>query len=166
MKVSDIHTHNPEATDAVINLEPGWKMREDALYSVGWHPWWPLPADMDWVEHTAADPRVALIGECGIDKLRGQGSIDEQIALTRRHAELSERLNKPLILHIVRAWEEIIALRKEMNPRRPWIIHGFRGKPQLARQLLAAGFDISLGPRYNEETLREIPPERLYRESD
>lgn len=165
MRVSDIHTHNPEATDAVINLEPGWEMRPDALYSVGWHPWWPNP-DMEWVEHVATDERVVMIGECGIDKLRGTGSIDEQIALTRRHAEISERLGKPLILHIVGAWNEIIALRREMKPLQPWIIHGFRGKPQLARQLLDAGFHISLGERYNPETLAIIPPDRLYRETD
>lgn len=165
MKVSDIHTHNPEATDAVINFEPGWKMRPDALYSVGWHPWWPNP-DMTWVEHIAGNEQVVMIGECGIDKLRGAGSIDEQIALTRRHAELSEQLGKPLILHIVGAWNDIIALRREMKPSQPWIIHGFRGKPQLARQLLDAGFHISLGKRYNPETLAVIPPDRLYRETD
>ncbi len=165
MKVSDIHTHNPEAIDAVINLEPGWKMRPDGLYSVGWHPWWPNP-DMQWVEQTASDSRVVIIGECGIDKRRGSGSVEEQLALTLRHADLSERLCKPLILHIVGAWNEIMALRRDMKPLQPWIIHGFRGKPQLARQLLEAGFDISLGKQFNPEAETVIPPERLYRETD
>lgn len=165
MKVSDIHTHNPEATDAVINLEPGWELRPDGLYSAGWHPWWPAP-DMAWVERMAEDPRIVLIGECGVDKLRGVGSVDEQLELTRRHAELSERLGKPLILHIVGAWNEIITLRRRMAPSQPWIIHGFRGKPQLARQLLDAGFDLSLGLRFNPETEAIIPPGRLYRETD
>ncbi len=166
MKVSDIHTHNPEATDAVINLEPGWSLRPDALYSVGWHPWWPLPADMQWIETTARDPRVVIIGECGIDKRRGNGTLDRQLALTRLHAELAESLKKPLLLHIVGAWNEIIAMRRQMAPAQPWIIHGFRGKPQLARQLLDAGFDISLGPRHNPATLAIIPPARLHRETD
>lgn len=165
MRVSDIHTHNPEADDAVINLEPGWPLRQGALYSVGWHPWWPDP-DMAWVENSATDPRVVIIGECGIDKLRGIGSVDEQLDLTRRHAELSERLNKPLLLHIVGAWNEIMALRRQMKPTQPWIIHGFRGKPQLARQLLDAGFYISIGEKYNPETLAVIPENRLFRESD
>lgn len=141
-------------------------MRSDALYSVGWHPWWPLPADMAWVESTAADPRVVIIGECGIDRRRGVGTVDEQTALTRRHAELAERLAKPLLLHVVGAWSEIIALRRAMRPAQPWIIHGFRGKPELARQLLDAGFHISLGERYNPATLAVIPPDRLFRESD
>ncbi|MBP3535775.1 MAG: TatD family hydrolase [Muribaculaceae bacterium] len=163
--VADIHTHNPLATDAVINLEPGMALRPDALYSAGWHPWWP-DADMEWVRLMAADPRVVLIGECGIDKLHGIGSVDEQTALLRAHAALAESARKPLLLHIVGAWSEIIALRRELRPAVPWIIHGFRGKPELAAQLLRAGFHISLGKHFNPLTLAAIPPDRLLRESD
>jgi len=166
MKVFDIHTHDPSAQNAVINLEPGMSMRPDALYSVGWHPWWPLPADMDWVERMAADPRVVMIGECGIDKRRGAADPAAQAATLRLHADLAGRLGLPLLLHIVGAWNEVMALHREMRPTRPWIIHGFRGKPELARQLLREGFSISIGPRYNPATLALIPPSRLYRESD
>lgn len=163
--VADIHTHNPDATDAVINLDPGMAMRPGALYSVGWHPWWPDP-DMDWVERLAQLPDVVMIGECGIDKRRGAMSPLCQLELTRRHALLAERLAKPLILHIVGAWAEIIALHRELRPRQPWIIHGFRGKPQLAAQLVRAGFHISLPSNANPATAAVIPPSRLLRETD
>lgn len=144
------------------------RLRPDALYSVGWHPWWPLPsaADMEWVERMAADPRVVMIGECGVDRRRGSGSPARQLELTERHAALAESLGKPLLLHVVGAWSEIMALRRRMRPSVPWIIHGFRGKPQLARQLLDAGFDISLGLKYNPDTPAVIPPDRLHRETD
>lgn len=167
MKVSDIHTHNLQAgSGAVINLDRYGRMRPDhELYSVGWHPWWPQ-ADMEWVRQTARDSRVVVIGECGIDKKRGAAGIEEQIELTREHARLSEDLDKPLLLHIVGAWAEIIALRRQFKPTQRWIIHGFRGKPELARQLLSEGFDISLGHRFNPQTERIIPPERLFRETD
>lgn len=165
--VADIHTHNPEATDAIINLAQGEEpSRPGAIYSVGWHPWWPLPADMEWVERMARHPQVSMIGECGIDLLRGQGSEAEQIALLRRHALLAEEVDKPLLLHCVRAWHQIMALRREMRPKQPWIIHGFRGKPELARQLLDAGFHISLGAKFNPDTEKIIPPDRLLRETD
>lgn len=141
------------------------QMRPDALYSVGWHPWWPQP-DMQWISNLADNPQIVLIGECGIDKMKGIGDINSQITLTRLHAEISERVGKPLLLHIVGAWSEIIALRKELRPVQPWIIHGFRGKPQLANQLIAAGFHISLGRKFNPQTLAAIPPSRLLRESD
>lgn len=163
--VADIHTHNPDASDAVINLLPDMQMRPDALYSVGWHPWWPDP-DFDWVSSLAENPQIVIIGECGIDKLKGVGDLSTQIALTQRHALLAERVGKPLLLHIVGAWNEIIALRQEINPSQPWIIHGFRGKPQLAAQLIAAGFHISLGAKFNPRTPAAIPPDRLLHESD
>lgn len=140
-------------------------MRSDALYSVGWHPWWPA-CNMDWVERMASDSRVVIIGECGIDKLRGVGTVSEQISIVRLHASLSERLHKSLLLHIVGAWNEIIALRGELKPEQPWIIHGFRGKPELAVQLVRAGFSISLGKTYNPATPAVIPPDRLFHETD
>ena len=48
----------------------------------------------------------------------------------------------------------------------PWIVHGFRGGPALARQLLDAGFDLSFGLRYNKESFDITPTERRYRETD
>lgn len=167
VEISDIHTHNPLApADAVINLERYGAMRSDHnLYSVGWHPWWPEP-DMEWVRSIAVDPRVAIIGECGVDRRRGIGTISEQLALTEAHARLSEELGKPLLLHIVGAWSEIIALRNRLKPTQKWIIHGFRGKPQLATQLLNAGFDISLGQHFNPATAAAIPADRRHHETD
>lgn len=166
-RVSDIHTHNPLADDAVINLEAGEEpSRPGALYSVGWHPWWFLPADMEWVRRMAGHPQVALIGECGIDRLRGQGSEAEQLALLKEHALLAEAVGKPLIIHCVRAWQQVMALRRQLNPQQPWIIHGFRGKPELARQLLAAGFHISLGPKHDPALPAAIPADRLLHETD
>lgn len=163
--VADIHTHNPSAIDAVINLEPDMAMRADALYSVGIHPWW-RDIDFAWVERMAADERVVMIGECGIDTLRGVGGIDRQMALLERHALLAEQTKRPLLLHIVGAWAEAIALKRRFMPRQPWIIHGFRGKPELAQQLLREDFYISLGKKFNPETEKIIPNDKLLRESD
>lgn len=89
-----------------------------------------------------------------------------QTALLRIHYELSETLRKPLILHIVKSFPEIIALRKQWKPTQPWIIHGFRGKPQLARELLAHGFHLSYGKKYNLASLAITPASRLLRETD
>lgn len=164
-KVSDIHTHNPLAVDAIINLAPGMPMRPGALYSAGVHPWWAV-ADFGWVESMAADPRVVMIGECGIDRLRGAHSPEEQLDMLRRHAELAERVRKPLLLHVVRGYGEVMALHREMRPSVPWIIHGFRGKPQLAKQLTDMGIHISLGARFNPDVPAAVPPSMLHHETD
>lgn len=165
--VSDIHTHDSSARDAVINLERGGEpARQDAVYSAGWHPWWGLPADMEWVSRMARRPEVVMIGECGVDIRRGHGSRAEQLKLTELHARLAEETGKPLILHIVGAWGEIIGLRKRLRPEQPWIIHGFRGNAVLARQLVDAGFYISFGEKFNAEAFAAVPPCFRLRETD
>lgn len=165
--IDDIHTHNPLADNAIINLNRGGlPSRPGAVYSVGWHPWWDGTPDWPWIESTARLPQVVQIGECGIDRRKGAAPVEEQLVLTERHARLAEDTGKPLLLHIVGAWSEIIALRKRLRPAQRWIIHGFRGNATLARQLLDAGFDISLGLRYNPAAAAVIPPDRLHRETD
>lgn len=171
---ADIHTHRLDAgPDAVICVDPSEtplpELRADRHYSVGIHPWRAhLATPEAWAElgRLAASPLVVAIGEAGLDTLRGPALAEVQTPVFVRQAELAETLGKPLIIHAVRSWQQLIALRRSMRPSVPWIIHGFRGNPQLARQLLDHGFDLSLGPRHNPATLAIIPPHRLHRESD
>ena len=163
----DTHTHRANATYALINAEPGFTPMPGMLYSLAIHPWHASQAGQETVKllHAQASlPQVKAIGETGLDKNRP--SFEKQAQLLLGHIALSEKLAKPLILHIVRAYNEIIQLRHNLNPTQPWIIHGFRGKPQLARQLLDNGFYISLGEHYNPETARIVPPGRLLIETD
>lgn len=167
--IRDVHTHNPDARDAIINVEPGFTAyRPDALYSIGIHPWnTPLatPQLLATLATEALRPQIVAIGEAGLDRLQG-GPLDRQIQLFESQVAISERLEKPLIVHCVRAWSELLALHRKLRPRQPWVIHGFRGKPELARQLLDSGLYISLGERYNPATLAIIPHDRLLRETD
>ena len=164
----DFHTHNPDAIDAMINAEPGFIPRQGAIYSVGIHPWNCADVtDMD-MRRLDADAHldcVKAIGETGLDKHRGE-TIERQTELLIHHIALSEELHKPLVLHIVRAFPEIIALKNRFKPTQPWIIHGFRGKPQQAAELLRHGFYLSLGKHFNQESAKIIPSERLLAETD
>lgn len=174
----DFHTHNllAPAGDAIINLplsavkQPeDFLIREGALYSVGLHPWWTSEADdvdalWENVKVLASHSQVVAIGECGFDRLRGD--IEVQKHLFPLHVSLSETLKKPVILHCVRAFDILLAAKKELRPRQRWTVHGFRGCPSLARQLLDAGFDLSYGKQYNSESFRLTPPDRRHIETD
>lgn len=166
---TDIHTH-VDTPGAIINISPGDTMIPGRHYSVGIHPWDmgrpDLEQKMRQLNDAAGQPQVVMLGETGIDRLRATAPIDLQLEITRRHAALAELVGKPLLLHVVRGWEEIIRLHRELAPASTWIIHGFRGKPELAARLLREGFDISLGLRYNPATEAIIPPDRLHRETD
>ena len=165
---SDIHTHDKSRTDAIINIYPHEQPIEGAYHSVGIHPWHTSNVDDETItrlQSLAALPQVLAIGETGLDALKG-ASIEFQTEIFRLHVSLSEQYQKPLIIHCVKAFNEIIALKKELRPTMPWIIHGFRGKPQLATQLLNNGFYISLGKHFNPDTAAIIPHDRLFHESD
>ena len=82
------------------------------------------------------------------------------------HVRLSESLQKPLLLHVVKSLDEVLAVRKSEKPTMPWIWHGFRGNRQVAETVVGKGFYLSVGERFNEEAVRVIPTERLLLETD
>lgn len=164
MKLFDTHTHHLRH-DAWVNRAPGDILEPGYTYSVGIHPWYADSFDLRALEEAAAHEAVAAIGETGLDTLRGP-SLEVQEPVFRAHVKLSESLGKPLVIHCVKAFDRLMALKKELKPTQPWIIHGFRGKPQQAGQLLRAGFNLSLGPNFNPETARVIPSDRLHIETD
>ena len=92
--------------------------------------------------------------------------VDIQKELLKTHIQLSEQLQKPLLLHIVKATDEIIALHKELRPEMPWIWHGFRGNAHTAEMLLKRGFYLSIGERFNPDAVAAIPDDRLLVETD
>ena len=127
MKYIDFHTHRvPTETEviAVVDGRDTW----------GVHPW---RADEAF---DVPDLREKLaIGECGLDAACGV-SMDKQLEVFKGQIELSEREEKPLIIHCVKAIDGLLRLRRDLHPKMPWMFHGFRGKPQQLRSLLAAGF--------------------------
>lgn len=164
----DIHTHDKSRIDAIINIYPNEQLIEGAYHSVGIHPWHTVDIDSSTIENLnilAAHPQVVAIGETGLDALKG-ASIEKQIEIFKLHVSLSEKYQKPLIIHCVKCFNDIIELKKTLHSTMPWIIHGFRGKPQLAQQLLNNGFYISLGEHFNPQTVTIIPTNRLLFETD
>ena len=137
-------------------------------YSAGLHPWDVTGNDDDkfrMLEELAANPRVLAIGECGFDSMKGPShELQEQAFI--RQAELSERYAKPMILHVVRDFDSIIRLRKQLKPKQCWLIHGFRGGPAQMNQLYIHGILVSFGPKHNTESLKTVPADRLYLETD
>lgn len=167
---SDVHTHRLDAgSSAIINLplDAGVETIEPGCsYSVGVHPW-DADREVDWarLRRLAVHPQVVAIGEVGFDALRGP-SLDAQEPVFVRQARLAEELGKPLIIHCVRAYGRLMELRRELKPHQPWLVHGFRGKPELARQLISLGFEISLGSKFNPAVPSAVPAHLLHRETD
>ena len=141
----NFHTHTTQRNaitniDSVLNME----LNFGHYYSFGNHPWniQFTPNELETV--IGNHPQIIAIGECGIDKLRSNKSITEQIVFLKQQIELSEHFKLPLILHIVNGYNEIIKLKKEVNPTQKWVIHGFN-KYKQTNTLLENGFYLSFG---------------------
>jgi len=89
-----------------------------------------------------------------------------QTIVFKQEATLAEENSLPLIIHCVKAFNELIQLKKEISPRQPWIIHGFRGRLHLAQDCIRHGFYLSLGSNFQENSLKAIPINRLFIETD
>ena len=154
MTFIDLHTHNnAPAANTIFNSNCYIDGRS---ISIGIHPW---HINNDWqnifadiATHAKAD-NVVAIGECGFDMLKSPATAELQEEIFRAHAQLAETLCKPLIIHCVKAVDRLMSLHKDM-------------KPQQAEQLTKAGLYISLGEKFNPDSARIIPADRLYIESD
>lgn len=158
--------------DEVKQREPG--VGQEVFYSVGIHP---MKLDsvgedaLASVGDTIQLDKVIAIGECGLDR-RSPFSIEEQGKILEAQVALAEKYRKPLIIHCVKAYSELIAIRGKVKSTVPWIIHGFNNNEQILRQLLNHEFYISVGAALLNtgsnafHLTRGIPSDRLFLEND
>lgn len=179
MEFYDVHTHqifleeNDDPYHSCIfdvyplEFEVAKESYNRHAFSCGIHPWYSEDSDtqMAYLNEIAPNPRIIAIGETGLDRLKGP-SFEIQIPVFKKHIELSEKLRKPVIIHCVKAWEELIRVRRETHPTQPWIIHGYRGKPELTEQLLWEGFLFSVGDQINVDSMQLIPLDAIFCETD
>lgn len=174
MNILDIHTHVlPQVPGSALvcigcGPIPDGALEQGHWFSAGLHPWnvtEDFDSQLDTLKVLLANPRVPAVGECGFDALKGP-SHDLQEQAFVRQVQLSEQFRKPMILHVVRDFDSVIRLRKQLKPTQPWLIHGFRGGPEQMNQLYAQGILVSFGIKHNPESLKAVPSERLFLETD
>ena len=173
--IRDIHTHRlpmypEEAIVSYYYSSPSLAGLNKAVHlSAGIHPWFlseeDITSQLTWLDTLLEDKRIRAIGEAGLDKCCHTPFNLQQKAFEAQITR-SESLCLPMILHIVRSYQELISCRKNFHAHQPWIIHGFRGKKEVAQTLLNQGFYLSFGQKFHPETLRYVPDERLLLETD
>jgi len=173
----DIHTHKQSASNrSIINRYSDFAMAQDGTTcSMGIHPWYMqaggLNEQLGEMTRYAGLPNVIAIGECGLDKLT---DTDWQLQLTafEEQVRLASQLNKPLVIHCVRAYEEVLHILKVERVQVPVIFHGYNKNIELAEQLIKAGYYLSFGAALMKEgsiastVLPSIPADRFFLETD
>lgn len=177
----DMHTHGGKPAAGVFIIECLMAHEEKlpadvpgVLYTFGIHPWFLNEINhkqlISSVENSVSLPNMIAIGEAGFDKLRGPSPglqrevFEEQVGIAEAH-------RKPVIIHCVKAWDELLAVQKKLRPKTPWMIHGFRGNVKLAKQLLSKGmylsfwFDFVMRPD-SAELITSLPHNKIFLETD
>ena len=196
MTFFDIHTHIRDMDNdirSIISILPLDTIPE-GVFSVGCHPWFVNKSNceeqMDAVMKKAMLSNCIAIGECGLDRptFRKTGSsvCNEKSAMLEagerlqrdifcQHIDIANSTNNPLIIHCVRAYQELLEIRKKAEVSTPWIIHGFRGSREIAESLIGYGILLSFGKvlisgnasnAKIKDIFRDLPEESILLESD
>ena len=150
-KYINLHTHKFSNLLDVIEVVNQYPWEFDASipnYSIGIHPWYidenRLESDLEIIKEKLQLSECLALGECGLDK-RIEIPLDLQISVFKKQLEIVKQTKKPIVLHCVAAYDEVIAIKKEMKIENPMIIHGFSKNEQVAKSLLNNGFYLSFG---------------------
>src|SRR5438105_1667292 len=124
----NIHTHQPlrlPGVESILSLSLGHddlKWIPEFGIALGIHPWFipedSLADDLKKLKELATDPNVKMIGECGLDTLQG-AAFELQLQVLEIQLTLAKTLRKPIILHCVKAYDELIRLSKKIDPQVP-----------------------------------------------
>ena len=158
----DIHTHQPASSGnwAIQNLYKNFEqVALHGKYSIGLHPWY-INED-NWqqqfqlITQYGNHAHVLAIGECGLDKVCAT-SFDLQVKVFTAQVQLANQINKPLIIHCVRAYNELLQILKQQQNKVPVAFHGFNKNIQIAEQIVAAGYYLSFGKALQEQHLQQV----------
>lgn len=176
MKIN-LHSHHREKASnelVIVNQYPIEFCPDISSCSVGIHPWFVCQNEIDeqllLMQSLALHENCLFIGEIGLDKAI-QVDFELQKYALKQQLILAKKVNKPVILHIVRAFDELIAIVKEIGELPAMIIHGFNRKLPLAQHLINQGFYLSFGRAllYNQQlysVFETIPKQCVFLETD
>jgi len=177
MEFFNLHTHQfsnqPDVLE-LVNQYP-WEFNQAIpVYSIGIHPWHineeRLAQDLTIIEEKLQTEACLAVGECGLDKRIEIPFLVQQVVFEKQIA-LAEKYQKPLVLHCVAAFQEVIEIKNRLKITVPIVIHGFSKNEQVAKQLIDNGFYLSFGKYLirNPElktVFQSLPNDRFFLETD
>ena len=177
MEFFNLHTHKYTYQSHVLELVNQYPQEFDdtiPYYSIGIHPWFiakeRIETDLSIIESKLLEANCLAVGECGLDK-RIEIPMELQQIVFEKQLVLAQKCQKPVVIHCVAAFQELIAIKKKLNISVPMLIHGFSKNAQVAKQLVDNGFYISFGKylllnKELEAVFKSVPNNRFFLETD
>jgi len=171
----DIHTHNNIVGKNIVLYNLTSTEKPDFKYcTYGIHPW-ELGKNsndifFDKLTNYCQENLIIAVGEIGIDRAI-EFSINKQIEFFEQQHSIAEKYNLPIIIHCVKAWSDLLAIRNKTKPNIPWIFHGYNGNILTAKLLIDKGCYLSFGQQILksvkiQEVLKSMPLDKLFLETD
>lgn len=175
----DIHTHNLIFSQEIKTIVSVSLFENDAIinnnlnYSVGLHPWYIkegiLTIEQSLISEIKKRKAIA-IGEIGLDKAIGTDLLLQKNIFTSQ-IKIAKQLHKPIIIHCVRAFSELLKIKKKNETNTAWIIHGYQKNIEIARSLLKADCYLSFGKailrnKKLQQVFKQIPNDKFFLETD
>ena len=145
------HTHHLAHQSDILDLYNQFpkEMNFDAkLFSIGIHPAYinilSIEEEIEIINQNIHNKSCLAIGEIGLDKLC-ETDFNLQIDVFEKQIKIAEENKIPVIIHSVRAYQEILHIRKKINLTIPFIFHGFNKNEQILNQIIAQNCFASFG---------------------
>ena len=143
--------------------------------SIGLHPWhiqeFNAENCLKKVEEFAAFKQVLAIGETGLDR-KIQTPIEIQQSVFMEHIGISEKMSKPLVIHCIKAYSDIMQIRKSKRWKMHWMFHWFNENLAIANEFINMNCYLSFGRSLfhpngrNADVFRSLPLEYIFLETD
>jgi TatD DNase family protein len=117
--------------------------------------------------------RLAAVGEIGLDFYHGRELQAEQQLLFEQQLDIADQAGLPVILHVRKAHNEVLATLRRKRFNRGGCVHAFNGSIQQAMQYIDFNFVIGVGGAITYERatklrtmVKEIPLNSIVLETD
>lgn len=178
MNYVDVHTHQLNRSINSISIKnyfPTDVFETDSYYSAGIHPWFldinSIENDLFLIENQLKNQNCIAIGECGLDRMCKTDFEIQKIVFTQQ-LQLANKYQKPVIIHCVKAHQELIEIVKKEHINVPLILHGFSKKKaihQLFLQMPTIYFSFGkslISSKTTQQNLIDTPLYKLFLETD
>ena len=99
----------------------------------------------DYLEELIKKDEVVGIGECGLDYYWDDSKKELQKKVFLKQIELSQKYNKPLIIHSRDAIGDTLEVLKSVGKPINGVMHGYSGSLEMAREFIKLGLKIGIG---------------------
>jgi len=175
----DIHSHKKgnktSSVFAIFNSPLSADIPANNFFSTGCHPWDVGETTIAFIEEQLnsiiGNDKLIAIGEIGLDR-HIETDIEIQKEAFETQLNIAIKNKKPVIIHCVRAYSDLMSILKNRRIEIPMILHDYNGNRIQTEKLLTFNCYFSFGKSLFQdriklnETFRKIPLNRLFLETD